>query len=100
MEGIGDKACQEVGQKVAEAPVPRMFCLGDVLDLVVYCFYDRSFAQQDLVPRAHRHVLHIVPDAGDQVEALVEEHFHEFFRDIPLVAVEAPEYLLQDIAPL
>lgn len=77
-----------------------MFCLGYVLELVVYRFYNGSLSKKDLVPHAHQHIFHVVPDTGDQMQALVEEHFHKFFRDIPLVAVQATEYFLQYIALL
>ena len=74
-----------------------MFGLRDVLELVVYRFYDGPFSQKYLVPHAHQHIFHVVPDTCDQMQALVEEHFHEFFRDIPLIAVQTTEYFLQYI---
>lgn len=49
-----------------------MFCLGDVLELVIYGFYDGSISKKDLVPHAHQHIFHFVPDTGYQEQALIE----------------------------
>jgi len=80
--------------------MPGMLCLGNIFQLVVDGLYDRSFAEQYPVPHGHQNILHVVPDARYQVQAVVKEHIGQFLRYISFVGIQAPYYFLEEIVLL
>ena len=53
-----------------DTTMSRMGNLGDVLELVIDGFDDRSFAKQDLVHDRHQAILHVFSQAGNQLHIL------------------------------
>lgn len=65
-----------------------MLDLAHAFELIVHGLYHQSLTQHYPVLELHQHVLHIVPDGGDQVYAINEKEFGQFLSDIALVSIE------------
>ena len=50
-----------------------MFNLCNVLQLVIYCFYDGTFPKQQFVRHAHQSTFHVVLKFGDKLYAVHEQ---------------------------
>lgn len=73
-----------------------MFYLADVLEFVVDCFDDRTFAQHDLVVHAHQAVFHVVTDIGDQVYVVYEQDIGQFFGQVAFIGKQFAENRFQE----
>jgi len=49
-------------------PVPGMFDLAHVFQVIFYRFNNKPFSEHDLFIYFHEYILHIIPDIGDQVQ--------------------------------
>src|SRR5215208_4698754 len=58
---------------------------------------DEALAQQDLVGQGHEIVLHVAPNAGDEVQATPPECVEQGVADIALVGVELACQMLGDL---
>lgn len=65
-----------------------MFYLANVFEFIIDGFDDRSFAKEYFVFELHQHILHIVSQAGDQVESIREEYLGECLWYIVFVGKE------------
>ena len=61
-----------------------MFNLCDILKLIIDCFYKRAFPQANHVGNAHKRVFHIVPDLGEQLDAVNKKTLKRVFPIYPL----------------
>ena len=74
-----------------------MHQLGCVLQHVVDGLNDAPFAKHDFVPHGHEPVLHVRPNASNQMCAVLKEHVEELRREISPVGEKFPiECLCQD----
>ena len=67
-----------------------MHQLRRILEHVVDGFNDIPFSEHDFVPHGHESVLHVRPDSGYQVYAVLKEHIEELWRD-----VSSPDFVTQ-----
>ena len=59
--------------------------MGDVLQLIINRFYQRTFSQQDFVCHTHQEILHVVLHFGYQLYATREEILEQSRPDIAFV---------------
>ena len=71
-----------------------VYQLCHVLEFVVYCFYDRPFAQQYLVIKRHQFILHIAFQSRYQVDAVIEKAIEQLLRDISFVCKQLSEHIV------
>jgi hypothetical protein len=55
-----------------------MFDVANVYQLVVICFDDRAFSQQDAIEKWHQAVFHVASDACYEMDCVVEKHLEEW----------------------
>ena len=65
---IGNQAANDVNQAIDGRAVPRVFNLGNVLQLVNDGFDDGTLAQEQTVTQGHQTILHIAFEFGDQLD--------------------------------
>ena len=67
-----------------------MYQLSRILQHVVNGLYNASPAQHDLVPHGYEFILHVGSDTCHQMNAILEEHVEEPWRDVSPVGEEFP----------
>ena len=65
-----------------------MFYLSNVLQFIVNRFNYRSFSNKNLVVYIHQHVLHVVLDFSDQLNAVHKQSIEQGLAYIPLVCTQ------------
>jgi hypothetical protein len=70
------------------APVAAVFHLANVFQKIIDRLYHCPFPQQYLVPHIHQLVFHVLPQPGDQLDALLIQPFKNFLGDIAPVSEE------------
>ena len=84
--GIGDEAGHQIDQEVVDAAVTGMSDLRDVLQLVGNRLDEGALAQHELVKQQQQAVLHVLAQAGDEMNVLGQELVGERLGDVTLVA--------------
>lgn len=69
-----------------------MFNLCNVLQLVIYRFYDGTFPKQQFVRHAHQSTFHVVFKFGDKLYAVHEQALEKVLADIAFVCDQLPVY--------
>jgi hypothetical protein len=87
---VGRYSHQQIDQGIMNASVPAVFHLANVFQEVIHRLYYHSFPQQYLVPHIHQLVFHVLPQTGDQLDALLIQVFKKFLGDITPVSEEFP----------
>src|SRR5258708_6259960 len=88
---IGNQAAKQIHDKVAGAPVPAMFDLGDVLQLIDNRFNNKPPSQKELIPQGQQPILHVGPEAGDQLNAFGQQGLGGFGSEVAFIAEEFAE---------
>lgn len=91
-ETVGAQCGQHIHQEIMKASVSAMHQLGDILEHIVEGFYDASFTQHHLVIEWHELLLHVCPQACDNMYALIEKPAEKTLGDISLVCVKFAEH--------
>lgn len=65
--------------------------LGDVLQLVGNCLDESTLAQHELVKQRQQTVLHVLAEAGNELDVLFEQQVGQGFGDVALVAEQLAE---------
>ena len=71
--------------------MPRVNNLEHVLELVIYGLDDEPLAQHDLVPHTHMLVLHVCPEACDDMRILAPKHLEQALAEVSLVGLQLTE---------
>ena len=66
-----------------------MFHLCNVLQLVIYRFYDGTFPEQQFVRHAYQSTFHVVFKFGDKLYAVHEQALEKVLADIAFDMVES-----------
>lgn len=69
-----------------------MFHLCNVLQLVIYRFYDGTFPEQQFVRHAHQSTFHVVFKFGDKLYAIHEQALEKVLADIPFISDQLAIY--------
>ena len=69
-----------------------MFHLCNVLQLVIYRFYDGTFPEQQFVRHAYQSTFHVVFKFGDKLYAVHEQALEKVLADIAFVCDQLPVY--------
>ena len=93
-EAICGQCGGHVDQEPLYRPVPGMFELADVLELVVDRFDQCPFPEQYRIHVLQVLFLHVLPYLGHQLYAVLEQQLRKCLRDVPLVAEELAEDVL------
>lgn len=76
-----------------------MYELCRILEHVVDGLDDAPPSQHDLVPHGHESVLHVRPDARDQMYSILKEHVEEPWRNVSPVGKELSVEVLCQYSP-
>jgi hypothetical protein len=69
-----------------------MFNFADIFQFVVNCFNNRAFVEKYFIPHSHQTVFHIVFNAGNQMQSILERQFAQGSRNIPFVVDHQMEF--------
>ena len=75
-----------VDYPAAIALLERSIDLGDVFELIVDRFDQRTFAKEDFIQQGHQLVVHVLANLSDQLQALLPELAKQFGGNVTLVA--------------
>ena len=73
-----------------------MFYLGNVFQFIVYRFNYRSLSEKNLVVYIHQHVLHVVLDFSDQLNAVHKQSLKQGLTYISLVCTQLSFDVVQE----
>ena len=73
-----------------------MFYLGNVFQFIVYRFNYRSLSEKNLVVYIHQHVLHVVLDFSDQLNAVHKQSIEQGLAYISLVCTQLSFDVVQE----
>ena len=78
MQTISDQASNNIDEEVDWTAMPGMLDLRNILELVDDTFNNGSFAQEKLVMQSDQTILHVLSQAGDELNTKgVKEQFKE-----------------------
>ena len=86
LPSVGNQTGDEIDEKVGRAPMPGVFNLRDILELVNDGLNDETFTRQQLVFKNDESILHVFAKRRDQLQSLSEELFKELLGEIAAVA--------------
>lgn len=97
MQLVGNQATQKIGEEVCRTPVPGMLDLVAVFELVIDGLNKVPLPEHELVPGREQLVLHVSPDASDELCALLPERFEQISGDISPVSIQLAMELLTEL---
>jgi hypothetical protein len=74
--------------------VPCVFNITGIFEQIVNCFNDRSFPEEDFIPKRRQTVFHIASEASNDVNAVVKERLKKRLRNVSFVAEKFAEKIL------
>lgn len=95
-EAIGSNSWECIGYEIIEWPMSWMFYLGNILQFIVNRFNYRSLSDKNLVVYIHQHVLHVVLDFSDQLNAVHKQSIEQGLAYISLVCTQLSFDVVQE----
>ena len=90
---ISNKATKKINHEISAASMPCMFNLWDILQLIIYGFYDWTLTQQNFIHHIHNFVLHIFLNAGNKSDTIVEQKLEQFLLYVTFISNILPKSL-------